>query len=58
MLKVGFIGWHGMVGSVLMSRMIESKDFNDISPTFFDILNRTTAFWIYATIWHVTTRCQ
>ena len=35
MLKVGFIGWHGMVGSVLISRMIESKDFNDISPTFF-----------------------
>ncbi|APC92004.1 MULTISPECIES: aspartate-semialdehyde dehydrogenase [Francisella] len=35
MLKVGFIGWRGMVGSVLMSRMIESKDFDDISPTFF-----------------------
>ena len=35
MLRVGFIGWRGMVGSVLMSRMVESKDFNDISPTFF-----------------------
>ncbi|EDZ91014.1 aspartate-semialdehyde dehydrogenase [Francisella tularensis] len=35
MLKVGFIGWRGMVGSVLMSRMIESKDFDGILPTFF-----------------------
>ncbi|MED7818577.1 MULTISPECIES: aspartate-semialdehyde dehydrogenase [unclassified Francisella] len=35
MLRVGFIGWRGMVGSVLMSRMTESKDFDDILPTFF-----------------------
>ncbi|WP_432773513.1 aspartate-semialdehyde dehydrogenase [Francisella salimarina] len=35
MLKVGFIGWRGMVGSVLMSRMVESNDFDDILPTFF-----------------------
>ncbi|APC97103.1 aspartate-semialdehyde dehydrogenase [Francisella frigiditurris] len=35
MLKVGFIGWRGMVGSVLMSRMVESKDFDNIAPTFF-----------------------
>ncbi|ASG68422.1 aspartate-semialdehyde dehydrogenase [Francisella halioticida] len=35
MLKIGFIGWRGMVGSVLMSRMFESRDFDNISPTFF-----------------------
>lgn len=35
MLKVGFIGWRGMVGSVLMSRMVESNDFDDIMPIFF-----------------------
>ena len=27
MLKIGFIGWRGMVGSVLMERMREEKDF-------------------------------
>ena len=35
MLKVGFIGWRGMVGSVLMARMFENKDFDSINPTFF-----------------------
>ncbi len=35
MLKVGFIGWRGMVGSVLMDRMLEDKDFNGYEPTFF-----------------------
>jgi aspartate-semialdehyde dehydrogenase len=35
MLKVGFIGWRGMVGSVLMQRMIEENDFADIEPQFF-----------------------
>jgi len=34
--RVGIIGWRGMVGSVLMNRMIEEKDFNNISdPVFF-----------------------
>jgi aspartate-semialdehyde dehydrogenase len=28
MKKVGFIGWRGMVGSVLIQRMQEEKDFN------------------------------
>ncbi|MCL2845327.1 MAG: aspartate-semialdehyde dehydrogenase [Chitinivibrionia bacterium] len=28
MKKVGFVGWRGMVGSVLMERMITEKDFN------------------------------
>ena len=27
MLKVGFVGWRGMVGSVLMERMYEENDF-------------------------------
>lgn len=35
MKKVGFIGWRGMVGSVLMQRMKEENDFNTISPVFF-----------------------
>lgn len=35
MLKVGLVGWRGMVGSVLMQRMQEERDFRDIEPTFF-----------------------
>ncbi|MCX7788757.1 MAG: aspartate-semialdehyde dehydrogenase [Spirochaetes bacterium] len=35
MIKVGFIGWRGMVGSVLMERMLEEKDFHGFTPTFF-----------------------
>lgn len=35
MLKVGFIGWRGMVGSVLMQRMLEENDFSVIDPQFF-----------------------
>ncbi len=35
MLKVGFVGWRGMVGSVLMQRMMEENDFGDIEPQFF-----------------------
>ncbi len=36
MKRVGFIGWRGMVGSVLMQRMSEENDFRDISePVFF-----------------------
>jgi aspartate-semialdehyde dehydrogenase len=35
MLKVGFVGWRGMVGSVLMQRMIEERDFAEIEPQFF-----------------------
>ncbi|WP_249528202.1 hypothetical protein, partial [Escherichia coli] len=27
MKNVGFIGWRGMVGSVLMQRMVEERDF-------------------------------
>src|SRR5699024_6892175 len=35
MKKVGFIGWRGMVGSVLMGRMREENDFKDSEPMFF-----------------------
>ena len=35
MKKVGFIGWRGMVGSVLMERMRQESDFKDIEPIFF-----------------------
>jgi aspartate-semialdehyde dehydrogenase len=35
MMKVGFIGWRGMVGSVLMQRMREENDFALIEPVFF-----------------------
>ncbi|MBF8221670.1 aspartate-semialdehyde dehydrogenase [Halomonas sp. 328] len=35
MLKVGFVGWRGMVGSVLMQRMVEDGDFQGIEPIFF-----------------------
>ena len=27
MKKVGFVGWRGMVGSVLISRMLQENDF-------------------------------
>lgn len=32
---IGFIGWRGMVGSVLIQRMIEENDFAKINPIFF-----------------------
>ena len=35
MKQVGIIGWRGMVGSVLLERMREEKDFELIAPTFF-----------------------
>src|SRR6185503_1665623 len=39
MANVGFIGWRGMVGSVLMERMREERDFDDIDPVFFTTSN-------------------
>lgn len=38
-MKVGFVGWRGMVGSVLMGRMLEENDFADIDPVFFTTSN-------------------
>ncbi|SMD02676.1 aspartate semialdehyde dehydrogenase [Desulfocicer vacuolatum DSM 3385] len=35
MKKVGFVGWRGMVGSVLMERMIAENDFKGVTPLFF-----------------------
>ena len=35
MLRVGFVGWRGMVGSVLMQRMREERDFDHVEPVFF-----------------------
>ncbi len=35
MMRVGLVGWRGMVGSVLMQRMVEEKDFDHIEPVFF-----------------------
>ncbi len=39
MLRVGFVGWRGMVGSVLMQRMREERDFDFIDPVFFTTSN-------------------
>ncbi|MDA8127724.1 MAG: aspartate-semialdehyde dehydrogenase [Betaproteobacteria bacterium] len=39
MMKVGLIGWRGMVGSVLMGRMKEECDFDHIDPVFFTTSN-------------------
>lgn len=35
MARVGFIGWRGMVGSVLLERMAEEGDFKGFEPVFF-----------------------
>jgi len=34
-MKIGLVGWRGMVGSVLMQRMQEENDFAGIEPVFF-----------------------
>ncbi|HSG60098.1 MAG TPA: aspartate-semialdehyde dehydrogenase [Pseudomonadales bacterium] len=40
MKRVGFVGWRGMVGSVLMQRMLEENDFAHIDePVFFTTSN-------------------
>jgi len=36
---VGFVGWRGMVGSVLMERMLLEQDFDQIEPIFFSTSN-------------------
>src|SRR3954462_10553696 len=35
MLRVGIVGWRGMVGSVLLQRMREERDFDHVEPVFF-----------------------
>src|SRR5699024_12739090 len=37
--SVGLVGWRGMVGSVLMQRMVEENDFTKINPIFFSTSN-------------------
>jgi aspartate-semialdehyde dehydrogenase len=39
MLKVGMVGWRGMVGSVLMDRMRAENDFALVEPVFFTTSN-------------------
>ncbi len=39
MKRVGLIGWRGMVGSVLIQRMLEERDFDLIEPVFFTTSN-------------------
>jgi aspartate-semialdehyde dehydrogenase len=34
-LDVGIVGWRGMVGSVLVQRMLEERDFDHVEPVFF-----------------------
>ncbi len=38
-MRVGLVGWRGMVGSVLMQRMHQEKDFALIDPVFFSTSN-------------------
>lgn len=38
-MKVGLVGWRGMVGSVLMQRMVEENDFADFEPFYFSTSN-------------------
>lgn len=39
MLRIGFIGWRGMVGSVLMERMRANNDFKKMEAVFFSTSN-------------------
>ncbi len=34
-MKAGIVGWRGMVGSVLMHRMVAERDFDHFEPVFF-----------------------
>ncbi|MFP4308218.1 MAG: aspartate-semialdehyde dehydrogenase [Desulfococcaceae bacterium] len=43
MTRVGFIGWRGMVGSVLMDRMRAENDFTGFDPFFFSTSQAGTA---------------
>jgi len=38
-MKVGLVGWRGMVGSVLMQRMVEENDFAHFEPFYFSTSN-------------------
>jgi len=38
-LRLGIVGWRGMVGSVLLQRMRDENDFTNIEPVFFSTSN-------------------
>lgn len=38
-MRIGFVGWRGMVGSVLMERMMAEGDFKGFAPLFFTTSN-------------------
>jgi len=38
-VRVGFVGWRGMVGSVLLARMSEEGDWKGLEPVFFSTSN-------------------
>ena len=38
-MRVGFVGWRGMVGSVLMRRMKDEGDFDGLDASFFSTSN-------------------
>ncbi len=48
MKNVGFVGWRGMVGSVLMQRMTEERDFDAIRPVFFSTSQHGQASPVFA----------
>ena len=43
-MRVGFVGWRGMVGSVLIERMIVEKDFDCFKSRFFSTSNAGDKF--------------
>jgi len=43
MKNVGLVGWRGMVGSVLLERMLEEYDLDKITPHFFSTSNAGAA---------------
>lgn len=43
MKKVGFVGWRGMVGSVLIERMLEEKDFARLAEKGWEAVFFTTS---------------
>ena len=38
-MRVGFVGWRGMVGSVLIQRMKDEGDFDGLECTFYSTSN-------------------
>ena len=38
-MKLGIVGWRGMVGQVLMERMLQEGDLNHFETTFFSTSN-------------------